>query len=137
MKIHIIFLKTILAIFIYSLFYSFLSSFKVDFIGLKVNEFKFGEFLSISFLMIIYFVFSFYIFLIFLITYLIEYFGILDRINIVFLILMFLVMFYILTLVFDSNFKDTNASLNRFIYSCLSITLVVYLLFMKNKKTFI
>lgn len=137
MKIHIVFLKTILAIFIYSLFYSFLSSFKIDFISLKANEFKFGEFLSISFLMIIYLIFSFYIFLIFLIMYLIEYFRILDRINIVFLILMILVIFYILTLVFDINFKDTNASLNRFIYSCLSISLVVCLLFMKKKKTFI
>lgn len=137
MKIHVVFLKTILAIFVYSILYSLMSSFRIDFIDFKIHKFKLGEFLSISFLMIIYLIFSFYVFLILLITYLIEYFRILDRINIVFLILMFLAIFYILTLVFDSNFKDTNASLNRFIYSCLSISLVVYLLFMKNKKTFI
>lgn len=133
MKIRIVFFKTISAIFIYSILYSLLSAFRVDFIDLKVCKFEFTEFLSISFLMIIYLTFSFYILLIFFSTYLIEHFKIHERINILFLILIFLGMFYLLTLIFDSNFKDTNSSLNGFIYSCLSISLIVYILFGRSK----
>lgn len=133
MKTHIIFLKTILAIFLYSIINSLLYSFGIDFIGFKITEFKIAEFLSISFLMIVYLTFSFYILLIFLTIYLIENYKIYDKINIVFLILIFLGLFYLLTLVFDSNFKDTNISLNGFIYSCLSISLIVFLLFGRSK----
>ena len=136
MKIFTIFLKTISAIFMYSILYSLLSAFRVDFIDLKVYKFEFTEFLSISFLMIIYLSFSFYILFIFFTTYLIEHFKIHDRINILFLILFFLGMFYLLTLIFDSNFKDTNSSLNGFIYSCLSISLIVYMLFGRSKTIF-
>ena len=63
MKIFTIFLKTISAIFMYSILYSLLSAFRVDFIDLKICKFEFTEFLSISFLMIIYLTFSFYILL--------------------------------------------------------------------------
>lgn len=117
----------------YSILYSLFSAFRVDFIDLKFCKFEFTEFLSISFLMIIYLTFSFYILLIFFTTYLIEHFKIHYKINILFLILIFLGMFYMLTLIFDSNFKDTNGSLNGFIYSCLSISFIVYLLFGRSK----
>jgi hypothetical protein len=63
MKIHIVFLKTILTIITYSLIYSVFSTLKIDFVTFenRLNEFNSIRMLSLFFLLTIYLLFSMYL----------------------------------------------------------------------------
>ena len=122
-------LKSISAILIYTILYSLFSAFKFDFINFKIQKFDFTEFFSVGFLLGIYLIFSYFMVLVFLSILLIEKYKIQHKIHILFLLSIIITLFCILTFVFDSNFNSNSISLNRFLYSCMSISVVVYLLF--------
>ncbi|SEP88189.1 hypothetical protein SAMN05444005_10311 [Flavobacterium urocaniciphilum] len=129
MKILKIVLKSLCAVLVYTFLYSLFSAFKIDFINFKIQKFDFNEFFSVGFLLGIYLIFSYFMVLVFLTILIIEKYKVQHKIHFLFLLSIIVTLFGLLTFVFDTNFSSNSISLNRFLYSCLSISIVVYLLF--------
>lgn len=128
--------KTILEIIIYSFIYSILSALKINFLTFEISlsDFSLTSMFSLFFLLSVYLLFSYYFIIILLLNYLIEKFYSKKAKNYLIVNISLLSLFYIFTLIYDSNFNDSSASLNQYLYSNISITIVFWMLYLVNNR---
>jgi hypothetical protein len=137
MKLHIVFLKTILTIIIYSLIYSVFSALKIDFVTFenRLNEFNFIRMLSLFFLLTIYLLFSMYLIVWLLYIYVFEKYEVYKKINFIVLTTIIIgLYFFVSKFVFERQMLNNKSSINEFIYTFISIAINVYLLYYFDKK---
>ena len=137
MKIHIVFLKTILTIITYSLIYSVFSTLKIDFVTFenRLNEFNSIRMLCLFFLLTIYLLFSMYLIVWLLYIYIFEKYEVYKKIN--FIALTTIIMglyFFVSKFVFERQMLNNKSSINEFIYTFISIAISVYLIYYFDKK---
>ncbi len=93
------------------------------------------DFLSWFYLLLIYLLFSFYIIVWLLFIYVYEKYEVYKKINfIVFTTIIMGLYFFVSKFVFERQMLNNKSSINEFIYTFISISINVYLLYYFDKK---
>ena len=130
MKVINALIESCLGILIYVILTSVFYYLKLNLFSLEINlnQFIFYNIISSIYLRLFYILFNFKLLLLFLSFYVLQNIALQNiKYNLLIKIVLFLVVFYALTLAFDSNFNANSKSLNQFLFDCISIIITLIL----------